>query len=206
MESDAARGALTFVSRLPHGLPFCFPASHRWGGDGGYGVKRLMHPRGRCARTLAGLLTFSRLPSPVNSCQVSRAYPTCTHLRHVTLATHIARVLPRCPRAVSASRRSKPYYYLPGLRPSSSLCFSGGLHTYIRPDRPAHSTSVTKLMSDIIASRADYSRFRILVVGRTNAGKTTLVKRICNSSENPQVLTARGATVFPGLLRIFGIA
>jgi GTPase SAR1 family protein len=61
-------------------------------------------------------------------------------------------------------------------------------------------------MNDIIASRADYPRFRILIVGRTNAGKTTLVKRICNSSENPQVLTARGAMVFLGLLQMFGIA
>ncbi|KAJ7908816.1 hypothetical protein B0H13DRAFT_1617217 [Mycena leptocephala] len=57
-------------------------------------------------------------------------------------------------------------------------------------------------MNDIIASRADYPRFRILIVGRTNAGKTTLVKRICNSSENPQVLTARGAMVFLGLLQM----
>ena len=33
--------------------------------------------------------------------------------------------------------------------------------------------------------RAKYSRFRILVIGRANAGKTTLLKRVCNTTEDP---------------------
>ena len=33
--------------------------------------------------------------------------------------------------------------------------------------------------------RANYSRFRILVIGRANAGKTTLLKRVCNTTEDP---------------------
>ena len=33
--------------------------------------------------------------------------------------------------------------------------------------------------------RAKYSRFCILVIGRANAGKTTLLKRVCNTTEDP---------------------
>jgi len=33
--------------------------------------------------------------------------------------------------------------------------------------------------------RAKYTHFRILVIGRANAGKTTLLKRVCNTNEDP---------------------
>ena len=33
--------------------------------------------------------------------------------------------------------------------------------------------------------RATYTRFRILVIGRANAGKTTLLQRVCNTTEDP---------------------
>jgi len=33
--------------------------------------------------------------------------------------------------------------------------------------------------------RAKYTHFRILVIGRANAGKTTLLKRVCNTTEDP---------------------
>jgi hypothetical protein len=33
--------------------------------------------------------------------------------------------------------------------------------------------------------RAKYTRFRVLVIGRANAGKTTLLKRVCNTKEDP---------------------
>ncbi|KAG6805023.1 hypothetical protein H0H92_001094, partial [Tricholoma furcatifolium] len=33
--------------------------------------------------------------------------------------------------------------------------------------------------------RARYTHFRILVIGRANAGKTTLLKRVCNTDEDP---------------------
>ena len=33
--------------------------------------------------------------------------------------------------------------------------------------------------------RAKYTHFRILVIGRANAGKTTLLKRVCNTEEDP---------------------
>ncbi|KAG5729610.1 hypothetical protein E4T56_gene18836 [Termitomyces sp. T112] len=43
-------------------------------------------------------------------------------------------------------------------------------------------------MSDIHAAsklREKYEHFRILVIGRANAGKTTLLKRVCNTDEDP---------------------
>ena len=33
--------------------------------------------------------------------------------------------------------------------------------------------------------RARYSHFRILVIGRANAGKTTVLQRVCNTTEDP---------------------
>ena len=38
-------------------------------------------------------------------------------------------------------------------------------------------------------------RFRILVVGRANAGKTTLLQRVCNTTENPEVFDGAGGKV-----------
>ena len=39
--------------------------------------------------------------------------------------------------------------------------------------------------SDPYDLRAKYTRFRILVIGRANAGKTTLLQRVCNTDEDP---------------------
>ena len=33
--------------------------------------------------------------------------------------------------------------------------------------------------------QAKYTHFRILVIGRANAGKTTLLQRVCNTTEDP---------------------
>ncbi|KJA19571.1 hypothetical protein HYPSUDRAFT_189789 [Hypholoma sublateritium FD-334 SS-4] len=51
------------------------------------------------------------------------------------------------------------------------------------PSAPAYQTT----MNDIEAMklRAKYTHFRILVIGRANAGKTTLLKRVCNTDEDP---------------------
>ena len=37
--------------------------------------------------------------------------------------------------------------------------------------------------------------FRILVIGRANAGKTTILKKICNSTENPEIRDDKGNKV-----------
>ena len=40
-----------------------------------------------------------------------------------------------------------------------------------------------------------FGRFRILVIGRANAGKTTILKKICNSTENPEIYDDQGNKV-----------
>ncbi|KAJ8583161.1 GTP-binding protein [Rhizopogon salebrosus TDB-379] len=40
--------------------------------------------------------------------------------------------------------------------------------------------------------REKFGRFRILVVGRANAGKTTLLQRICNTTEKPEIFDRMG--------------
>ncbi|KAG6914959.1 hypothetical protein DXG01_014242 [Tephrocybe rancida] len=50
-------------------------------------------------------------------------------------------------------------------------------------------------MSDIAAVsklRNKYTHFRILVIGRANAGKTTLLKRVCNTTEEPCIYDDQG--------------
>ena len=37
--------------------------------------------------------------------------------------------------------------------------------------------------------------FRILVVGRSNAGKTTLLQRVCNTTELPEIYNSKGEKV-----------
>ncbi|KAJ7192759.1 hypothetical protein GGX14DRAFT_506339 [Mycena pura] len=46
-----------------------------------------------------------------------------------------------------------------------------------------------------IDHRSRCPHFRILVIGRANAGKTTLLKKVCNSIDNPQILSPTGKTL-----------
>ncbi|KAG6808760.1 hypothetical protein H0H92_002975 [Tricholoma furcatifolium] len=52
--------------------------------------------------------------------------------------------------------------------------------------------NVTISMEEAVKLRAKYTHFRILVIGRANAGKTTLLKRVCNTDEDP-VYHTRGS-------------
>jgi len=47
--------------------------------------------------------------------------------------------------------------------------------------------AVTSDLDEAAKLRAKYTRFRILVIGRANAGKTTLLKRVCNTTEEPSI-------------------
>lgn len=38
-------------------------------------------------------------------------------------------------------------------------------------------------------------RFRILIVGRASAGKTTLLKSVCNTTEDPEIVNEVGNEV-----------
>jgi 50S ribosomal subunit-associated GTPase HflX len=51
-----------------------------------------------------------------------------------------------------------------------------------------HTLTSSTNMTDVLASfeaREKYRHFRILVIGRANAGKTTLLKRVCNTTDEP---------------------
>jgi 50S ribosomal subunit-associated GTPase HflX len=39
-------------------------------------------------------------------------------------------------------------------------------------------------------------RFRVLIIGRANAGKTTILQRVCNTTEQPKILNQEGERVF----------
>jgi len=49
------------------------------------------------------------------------------------------------------------------------------------------STTTTNMSNslDAFELRQKYKHFRVLVIGRANAGKTTLLKRVCNTTEEP---------------------
>jgi tRNA U34 5-carboxymethylaminomethyl modifying GTPase MnmE/TrmE len=43
--------------------------------------------------------------------------------------------------------------------------------------------------------RALCSRFRILIIGRANAGKTTVLQKVCNTTEKPVIYNSKGTMV-----------
>ena len=40
------------------------------------------------------------------------------------------------------------------------------------------------------------ARFRVLIIGRANAGKTTILQRVCNTTEQPKFFNQKGPKVF----------
>lgn len=71
-----------------------------------------------------------------------------------------------------------------------------------------HPTQSTKSLStrirhtSVMASSVDkFPRFRVLVIGRANSGKTTLLQRVCNTTESPIVRDQNGKKVTGSLLR-----
>jgi GTPase SAR1 family protein len=43
--------------------------------------------------------------------------------------------------------------------------------------------------------REKIKRFRILIIGRANAGKTTILQRVCKTRENPEIYNSAGEKV-----------
>ena len=63
------------------------------------------------------------------------------------------------------------------------------LHCTIPPLSPI-------VMDKAIDLRSMCGHFRILVIGRANAGKTTLLKKVCNSVEDPEIFDPSGEKVW----------
>ncbi|KAG6333105.1 hypothetical protein ID866_5980, partial [Astraeus odoratus] len=49
--------------------------------------------------------------------------------------------------------------------------------------------------ANVRAQFARFRRFRVLVIGRANAGKITLLQRVCNTTDSPEVFDERGNKV-----------
>ena len=43
--------------------------------------------------------------------------------------------------------------------------------------------------------RKKAGRFRILIIGRANSGKTTILQKICKTDENPDIFNSKGEKV-----------
>lgn len=50
-------------------------------------------------------------------------------------------------------------------------------------------------MDEAIEYRSKFQHFRTLIIGRANAGKTTLLKKVCNSIEDPEIFSPSGEKV-----------
>ncbi|KAG1873851.1 hypothetical protein F4604DRAFT_757375 [Suillus subluteus] len=50
--------------------------------------------------------------------------------------------------------------------------------------------------------REKISRFRILVIGRANAGKTAILQRVCNTQENPEIYNCAGKQIDAAVLNV----
>ncbi|KAG1894206.1 GTP-binding protein [Suillus fuscotomentosus] len=48
--------------------------------------------------------------------------------------------------------------------------------------------------------RQNFDRFRILIIGRANAGKTTILQRVCKTRENPEIYDRAGQKIDPAVL------
>ncbi|KDQ12494.1 hypothetical protein BOTBODRAFT_112963 [Botryobasidium botryosum FD-172 SS1] len=60
-------------------------------------------------------------------------------------------------------------------------------------------------MEEAIELRSKYQHFRVLIMGRANAGKTTILKAICRSREAPQVYNQRGRKVWRSLFNVYSL-
>ena len=102
---------------------------------------------------------------------------------------------------VNLERCNSPVYFCNRItRRDESVCHVLVDGTHIESGRgecknirfsPAAFPRSASLLSSIMSDRdpydlrATYTRFRILVIGRANAGKTTLLQRVCNTTEDP---------------------
>ncbi|KAI0254246.1 hypothetical protein BJV78DRAFT_1280267 [Lactifluus subvellereus] len=56
-------------------------------------------------------------------------------------------------------------------------------------------------MDRAIEYRSKCKHFRTLIIGRANAGKTTLLKKVCNSSEDPEIFSPSGEKLDPAVVQ-----
>ncbi|KAG1734274.1 uncharacterized protein EDB91DRAFT_1005264, partial [Suillus paluster] len=52
--------------------------------------------------------------------------------------------------------------------------------------------------------RKTFRRFRVLILGRANAGKTTILQKVCNTTENPEIYNVKGDKVWDIMHALMG--
>ncbi|KAJ7618690.1 GTP-binding protein [Roridomyces roridus] len=65
----------------------------------------------------------------------------------------------------------------------------------LRLDRFVMEFPPTEIVIRAIGLRSKCKHFRILVIGRANAGKTTLLKKVCESIEDPEIYSPSGQRI-----------
>ncbi len=122
---------------------------------------------------------------PVDNSWQSMVFPTVLHGR-ITAHRQIRKGLPGvCPNYLRDSQHSVSIYIqhmYPGhfLFSLDDCQHQPGLLFF-----SAQSYRTTMNDIEAVKLRKKYTHFRILVIGRANAGKTTLLKRVCNTDEDP---------------------
>ncbi|KAJ7714638.1 hypothetical protein B0H16DRAFT_1618015 [Mycena metata] len=66
--------------------------------------------------------------------------------------------------------------------------------------RKSSKPSAKLSVEESIRLRAKCGHFRVLVIGRANAGKTTLLKRVCDSIEDPEIYDPNGNKIDPKVI------
>ncbi|KAI0256373.1 hypothetical protein BJV78DRAFT_460467 [Lactifluus subvellereus] len=56
-------------------------------------------------------------------------------------------------------------------------------------------------MDRAIEYRSKCKHFRVLIIGRANAGKTTLLKKVCHSIEDPEIFSPSGKKLDPAVVQ-----
>jgi polynucleotide 5'-kinase involved in rRNA processing len=72
------------------------------------------------------------------------------------------------------------------LEPLTSTTVSFAMSTSSKPQLTAEEIQTT---------RAKFKQFRILVIGRANAGKTTILRKVCNTTGDPVIFNPDGKKV-----------
>ena len=67
--------------------------------------------------------------------------------------------------------------------------------THSFPTCQSYNTPLLPAMHKAIDLRSKCRHFRILVIGRANSRKTTLLKKVCNSVEDPEIFDPSGKKV-----------
>jgi GTP-binding protein EngB required for normal cell division len=76
---------------------------------------------------------------------------------------------------------------------TSGFAIAGFTHTAVATTNASHTHLPSQM--DHFKIRGEIGRFRILIVGRANAGKTTILQRVCNMRGIPEIYDSGGQKV-----------